>query len=368
MKMKKICLLAVILPAAVSMTACSGGSAKPATVSPRTVKIVVAAAPGGNTSVYPGIVREARSVSVGFKTAGQISRINVKEGDYVREGELLASLDDSDYKLGVEAVQAQYDQVAAEVARVRELYRKNSVSANDYEKAESGLKQLGVQLQVNRNKVAYTKLCSPLSGYVRAVNFSKSEMVDAGTPVFTIMDVSRLEINVDIPAAEYRNRDSFSSLTAKSPSGETLPVKVVGIVPKADGNQLYRMVLAFGPGIDLEKTSFLPGTNVSVLIGRPDGTSAVNGDACPESGNRALLPITSILYDGKQAYVWEVGADTVLVRTNVEIEVSDNAALVLAEGIEPGTEVVSAGAASLKEGEKVRILAKPSETNVGGLL
>ena len=50
---------------------------------------------------HSGIVREAHTISLGFKTAGQIERIHVREGDYVRQGQLLAELDDADYRLGV---------------------------------------------------------------------------------------------------------------------------------------------------------------------------------------------------------------------------------------------------------------------------
>ena len=42
---------------------------------------------------YPGIIEAAHEINLGFKTAGQISRIHVKEGDYVRRGQLLATLD-----------------------------------------------------------------------------------------------------------------------------------------------------------------------------------------------------------------------------------------------------------------------------------
>jgi len=55
------------------------------------------------------------SLNVAFKTAGQIESVNVKEGDYVRASQLLASLDDKDYKLGLEALQVQYDQLSDEV-------------------------------------------------------------------------------------------------------------------------------------------------------------------------------------------------------------------------------------------------------------
>ena len=129
----------------------------------------------------PGIVREAHTISLGFKTAGQIERICVKEGDYVRRGQLLAELDNADYRLGVEALQIQYDQLEDEVGRTKQLFDRKSISANDYEKAVAGLRQLGVQLQVNKNKLDYTKLYAPTDGYVQSVNFSPAEMVDAGS-------------------------------------------------------------------------------------------------------------------------------------------------------------------------------------------
>ena len=124
------------------------------------------------TKSYSGIVREAHEISLGFKTAGQIKRIHVEEGKYVKKGELLAELDDEDYKLGVEALQIQYDQLKDEVARTQKLFEQKSVSANDYEKASAGLRQLGVQLQVNKNKLEYTRLYAPEDGYIQSVNFS----------------------------------------------------------------------------------------------------------------------------------------------------------------------------------------------------
>lgn len=70
---------------------------------------------------HSGIVREAHTISLGFKTAGQIDRIFVREGDYVRQGQLLAELDDADYRLGVEALQIQYEQLKDEVERTKQL-------------------------------------------------------------------------------------------------------------------------------------------------------------------------------------------------------------------------------------------------------
>ena len=106
-----------------------------------------------SSSIYSGIVEESHDVGLGFKTAGQLKNILVEEGDFVRKGELLAELDDVDYQLAVDALQIQYDQLKDEVARTTQLFEQRSISSNDYEKATAGLRQLGIQLEANKNKV-----------------------------------------------------------------------------------------------------------------------------------------------------------------------------------------------------------------------
>ena len=356
--MKIVNRMAATLISMAAVISCAGGgnAGEPAI---RTVKtMTVSQADSTGTLTYPGIVQEMHTINVAFKTAGQLAHINVKEGDYIKEGQLIASLDDADYKLGVEALQIQYDQVSDEVSRVRELYKKKSVSANDYEKAEAGLRQLAVQLQVNKNKLAYTKLYAPVSGYVKSVNFAKSEMVDAGTPLISMMDVSGLEVLTDIAASDYMDRSSFTSISVRAASGETCGAKLISIVPKADGNQLYRMTLRINLGVSLMKNSFLPGTNVEVNIGK-DGLNA---------GKEVAIPLSAIRYDVSQAYVWAVGANSSIVRVNVNVTPSPDVTKAYVTGIAPGDQIVTAGAASLKEGEKVNVLQQPSETNIGGLL
>ena len=348
--------LFLLLVVPVILCGCAG-KGKPATPTVRTVKTACVEETGaGSVSSYPGVVREANSINVAFKTAGQIESLNVKEGDYVRAGQLLASLDDKDYKLGLEALQVQYDQLSDEVGRLRELFEKKSLSANDYEKAKAGLTQLGIQLRLNQNKVAYTKLYAPVSGYIKAVNFAASEMVDAGTPVFAMMDVSKVEVMVDIPVSEYRLKDTFKSFICGTPQGVSVPLSLVSVSPKADGNQLYRLTLRCS---GTQSADLLPGTNVEVLIDRGDNETVVSG---------LTLPLAAVRYDGAQAFVWTVGSDSTLVRADVAVAATDQADKVLVSGVASGTEVVCAGASTLKQGEKVRILGRQPVSNVGGLL
>lgn len=311
----------------------------------------------GSSIYFAGVIAENDNVSLGFKTAGQIEKIYVKEGDRVHKGQLLARLDTADYHLGVEALQIQYEQVKREVDRARRLFETKSLSANEYDKACAGLKQLAVQLQVNKNKLAYTSLYAPASGIIESVNFAPAEMVDAGTCVFNMLDTHALEVICDITAGAYAERGRFEDFEARTSgrSAEVIPLTLTGIVPKADSNQLYRMRLA----VDGNGASALtPGMNVSVIV------------KLRSEGNGGLtLPQSAIFLHDGQPCVWIVEPDTTvsLRRISIAERLAGDRVTVLS-GIAGNEPVVRAGVAALHQGEKVRIIDNPTPTNAGNQL
>lgn len=312
------------------------------------------------TRSYSGIVREAHEISLGFKTAGQIAFIHVKEGELVKKGELLAELDATDYLLGVEALQIQYDQLKDEVARTRKLFEQKSVSANDYEKASAGLRQLGVQLQVNKNKLKYTKLYSPADGYIQSVNFSPAEMVDAGTAMFTFLDVSHLEVSTDLPSGTYQVIDSivnYDCVISSEGKEQKYPMDFLSLSPKADGNQLYQLSLKFREKPGKEVT---PGMNIEVRLTIGEETSGRGG---------FKIPACSIFKSGDNSCVWVLKEDSTIEKRIITIDNNFSGEKVtVIKGLNGSEEIVRAGVNALQEGEKVMVIKQPAESNIGGLI
>ena len=187
---------------------------------------------------FSGVVKENSTVSLSFRTPGQIMRILVKEGSHVRRGQLVATLDTKDYQLQVDAAQTQYNQLKNEVERLGKLHEANSIPGNDYEKATSGLEQLRIKLQNAKNQLSYTQLTAPVDGTVQKVNFEPSEMVSAGLPVMDIVDTRKMEVEVNIPAAVY-NELSLSSEAYCVVAGKRYELRKTGVLAKADANQLF---------------------------------------------------------------------------------------------------------------------------------
>lgn len=306
---------------------------------------------------YAGIVKESREINVAFKTAGQLEQVCVKEGTFVSQGQLVAVLDTKDYMLALNNAQIQYDQMQHEVERLKKLREAKSISVNDLEKATSGLQRLEIQLQNEKNRIAYCKLYAPVSGYVHKVNFDKSEMVDAGTPVISLLDNSNMEVEINVPAELYTQKDKISGIVCKSSVAgqQELPMRISGMTPKADGNQLYQMKLAFAKAPAKAVTA---GMNVEVRIVMKDGVSQTT----------YTLPIHSIFKSGNDDCIWVLNADSTISKKVVKVEgLDDNGDAKVGEQLNGSELIVKAGVDQLVEGEKVKVIAQPSATNVGGI-
>lgn len=312
---------------------------------------------------YPGIVQETRTISTAFKTPGQLTSLLVKEGDHVREGQLLATLDTVDYALAVRQLQIQYDQALAEHNRRKQLYAAGNMSDNEFEKADAGLRQMAVQLDLNKNKLAYTKLYAPSSGVIIRSNFEKAEMVDAGTPIFELMDDSRLEVLVDIPLSQYVNHSRSNTYTGYSPLLGDTPVELqfISLTPKADNNQLYQLKLAVASR-DPRLTS---GMNLVVDLSS-DGAAANDSIV-----NTAVeIPLRAVFDHGGTTSVWTFNpADSTVRATPVTIIGDGSHGTVTAlSGISPASLIVSGGVHALTDGEHVKVIPQTSSSNRGALL
>lgn len=353
--MKTRTLLGILLLAALMLTT---GCGKEKATSTETRRVLTQTVTGNNAATvttYPGRTQASEEANVAFRVAGTLLRVTVKEGDHVRRGQVIARMDDRDYRVQLTAAEAEFTQVKAEAERVMSLFADSVGTANNYDKARYGLEQITQKLQHCRDQVEDCVLRAPFDGYVQSVLRESHETVGAGMPIVSLIGDGQTEIVINIPASESLRREQFASFSARFDvlPGELFPLQLLSIARQANVNQLYEVRL----GLQGRHPQITPGMSTMVQL------SYQNEDA-----KTILIPISAIRHSDDASSVF-VYADGKVRKTGVTLgHVHNDGTVEVLAGLKTGDQIVISGVNMLSDGEAVRPTAQPSKTNVGGLL
>jgi RND family efflux transporter MFP subunit len=305
---------------------------------------------------FPATVEENQKINLAFRVAGPIHKIHVREGDYVKKGQLIAEMDARDYEVQRAAAKAQTEQLRSEYARVEQLHQRNNIADNDYEKMKAGKEMAEAKLKNTIDQLNDTRLYAPFSGYVSEVMFDDGALVNHGTPVATLVDISKLRININVPPSMFLKRDAITKIECVQ---EDIPNKTFALTldnfnVKANNNGLYTIYLHHEPDANSQLT---PGMNVSVNVYYAvPFTSLVS------------LPASAVFEKDDQNYVWLVENNTIHSRKIVLSKQIRDGNLQVSDGLKAGDQVVIGGLYLLKENDTVEVVAPVSKSNVGNLL
>lgn len=326
---------------------------------PKLVKIANVGKQEGELAVtYPGKIAAASNVKLAFRVAGPIRQMKVNPGQYVKKGELLAEIDPRDYRIQFEATRAEYTQVKGESDRVIELYRRGSVSVNEYDKAVAAKKRIEALYGAHRNALNDTRLKAPFDGYIQNKYFEVPEIIGQGTPVVSMINDNYYEVNIDIPSSDYIRREDFVSYQAVADVRPevVLPLELLDITQGANYNQLFNVRFR------LRRDSF-----PSVAAGM---SASVTIYFKPSPGELTTVPVSALFQKEGLSYVWLYNRqDSLITQKPVSVrQITKDGTAIVRSDLRQGQTVVSAGVNDLKNGEKVRLLPPVSDSNVGALL
>ncbi len=325
----------------------------------RKVKIINPVSDQGlTTRSFSATIREAAEVNLAFRVAGPIREIYVKEGDRIRQGDMIARIDPRDYEIQLNVLEAQYAQVKAEYDRLTELNARRTVSDNDYEKAVAGEKMLRMQLQNARDQLNDTRLTAPFSGTIHSVKYKRGELVNTGMPVATLLDMRHFLIELDLPASVLIREEDFLGFWCRQPllSDSLYPIELAGYQVKAGNNQLYRTTFRFDPALNKQ---IRPGMQLNVVI------AFQHGENTP-----LQIPLSALFSENGKSYVWVYREATTSVHKQEVVTgaMAGPGIITISSGLKETEKIVAAGVHALREGQLAEPMKAETQTNVGGLL
>ena len=351
----------VALLLAGALAACSRPAPAPQPV--RAVRtLTVAADSAGGIQEYAADVRARTESRLGFRVGGKMVARTAEVGQRVRAGQVLAQLDATDLKLGEQAAQAatraaqtQYDLAAAEFKRYQELRAQGFISGLELERREATLRaqraqldQVLVQARVQGNQAGYATLVATAAGVVTATEAEVGTVLGAGTPVLRLAHDGARDAVFAVPedgaAAMRALLGKTAALKVRAWGSTTLlPATVREVAAAADPATRTFLVKA-----DVGSVALQLGQTVTVLI------------ELPRSEGITRLPLSALMQQQGRTAVWLL--DTASMTVNVQpvtVAGADGNTVVVAAGLQPGQQVVTAGVHVLTPGQKVKRFEPP---------
>ena len=348
-----------------------------------------AAAPGGAAGSVldaSGYVTARLQATVSAKITGKVTEVLIEEGMRVREGAVLARLDDTEARAGLGLAQAQLVAARSQLAEVRAqleqaerdyvrqqgLYDRQLVSPQSLDAAlaqrdmlRARLANVQEQIKVAQESLAVaqvqldnTVIRAPFSGVVIAKSAQPGEMISpisAGggftrTGIGTIVDMDSLEIQVDV------NESYINRVTPGQPVEATLnaypdwkiPGEVIAIIPTADRSKATVKVRI---AIKTRDARIVP--DMGVRVGFLESKAAGAAPAPTVAG--VLVPAEAVRPDGNDSIVFVVADNRKVQRRQVTLGPDVAGQRRVVSGLREGERVVLAPPPGLADGQAVRL-------------
>ncbi len=362
MTMKRILIAGLAAVAVLLPAACSDAPKEPEPII-RPVRFQkIEPSSGNRLRTFSGVSRAQTETNLSFQVGGIVQTIDVREGQQVKKGDRIASLDTIDMTLKLEELRAsmenarvQQETARSNLNRVRELYENNNIALSEYEAAknqyastqatyESKQKQLDLQ----KRQLSYGTLVAPTNGHVAEVPVEKNENVSAGQLVASIISGARMEVEVGMPGTLIHHIRPGMQATvrfAHTQKAYTGTVTKVSQITSAASTYPVSVLL------DQESEMLRPGMPAEVSFAFGDGNGAGNG--------KILVPASAVAEDsqGRFVYLLEMGPEegfATVHRHPVAVGELTGAGLEILDGLEEGQFIVTSGISMISDQMKVR--------------
>lgn len=151
------------------------------------------------TLSFSGEVKAWKTANISFNVPGKIDRFYFDEGHKVKKGDLLAKLEQDDYRIVRDQSLAQFEKAKRDFERNQRLWKEGSMREQLVQDAHTAFKAARAALDAAELNLKHCHLYAPFSGHIAYRHGEEKEMVAGGQIVFTLMDLSRVIIEVGVP-------------------------------------------------------------------------------------------------------------------------------------------------------------------------
>lgn len=286
-----------------------------------------------------------KEVPLTAEAQGSLIALNIKEGQKVGQGQVIARIDPTAIQSSLATARASLNKAIKDKERYERLVTAGAISQKQYEDIALNVDNARANLAGIQQQMKYTIIRSPMSGTVSEVNVERGSFATVGMKIGKVIDVSKLKMVIQVPEAD----------VVKIKKGQ--PVKILTeVYPDHvfDGNiSLISVTADEGRKYDVEVE--VPNGGEYVLKSGMFGTVSLEAQV-KDNGEKLFIPRKAIVGSIKDAQVFVLNADNTVSLKTIEVQNVSGDEVIVLKGINAGDKIVMTGQINLQDGKKVRVI------------
>lgn len=291
---------------------------------------------------FNGDVMAIQQANIFSKVSGNIEHIYVDIGMSVRNGQLLALIDQTELNQKVQETSAIFFNARTNYERTKQLLEQNLLAKEDLDNAEATMKIAQANYENAKTRLSYTRITAPFSGYITKRFLDVGALVsNTNTILFTLMDITSVKIIVNVLEKDI-------SLIPRVK-------KAIIVVDAFPGKEFCGTISRSSQAIELSTRTMAVEIDIpnQDIILKP-GMFATVTLVIEEHPNALLVPTQAILKDNNGTYVFTVD-NNVAKRIDIKIGIEQSIMTEILSGIEGTEDVITTGQQFVRNGGPVLV-------------
>ncbi|MDZ7714677.1 MAG: efflux RND transporter periplasmic adaptor subunit [Balneolaceae bacterium] len=346
---KSILTLSLVASLAFLNAACTSETQSKANTekdSTAAIPVEIASATRGTISAYystTATLEAEGEAMVVAKVRGILKDLKVEEGDFVKEGQVMAQLDDEQLQIEAQRAKATMDRMYNDYQRNKELFNKELVSADQFENSKFEYESQKSAYELAKLNVEYSKIKAPISGVVSERMVKKGNMISTDQQLFKITDFDPLLAILHVPEHEMN----------KLKKGQNALIQADAV----QGEQFSGKVLRISPVVNPETGTF------KVTVAVSDDTSRLKPGMFARvrivydtRNNALMIPKEAVMNEDGSSSVYVID-DKLVFRRSIQTGYVNGSNIEVTNGLKDGDEVVTIGQSSLQDSALVQVVS-----------
>jgi membrane fusion protein (multidrug efflux system) len=288
-----------------------------------------------------GAIMSRTNVNVSSESMGRLTAVKIVEGQSVKKGQLLATVDDEQIENAIKEVKTALSYAATIFEKRERLWKQNIGTEVDYLTAKNNKEGLENQLETLNTQLSRTRILAPFSGSIESVPVKAGQVVQMGTPIAFLVSNTDKYINAEISEAYLGKVKDGDIVNVKVPSlNKNFESRVTSI-----GNIINQASRTFTVEVNLPMTDETMKVNLITIV-------EITDYQAPEA---VVIPSRIIQEDIIGNFVYTIGTNNKAQKVHVKLGPSFANSTQVLEGLQGGVFVVDKGNRSIADGTRVKV-------------